>query len=591
MKKHAFSALLVPAAAFLLLAGSPAQAAFEWDRHVSGTHFWSTGTNWKEGEAPALVEDAEVAFMDNNVPTSLTGYTVVLDIGEEVQTLRGGLTLSGYYNAGNPFTLNFDLNDKRLILDGGRLSFWRAAGSGVKANTWLFSHGTLQVGTADNAATIDLGTNHWSSAIATARQANSLKLGSDATFDSVNLGSLQIVANTVSLGQQFMLDLSEANLVSGSEQRTLKVADAINIGVAQSTTLNNSNNKQGELRLGELSHFQTTDLTVGRSFEGSLTSAADATSAGILRFLATQTGVLNMKVARDLQIGAGKNASGQVLDAPLKLNLTVGDAATPTAQRGVLHVGYLQSVGSTGNAGDTTSGQFIAREGSFNAYVSELKIGVNEHLRGKVDGNVDFSQMELGVLDITGDAAIGKGINAEGRLALSGGQVFSKNLVLGAATESSTGDPLWTLERSGLSLDGTLWTIENNLTIGAMGDLELRLGPDPSLAGLDIGLGLTLEAVGSQKGTLAIYFDTDGSEGMLWGLRIAGNDHDELLADYIESNQLLALGEFGSLATVFTDEQYTYYGIAAIPEPGFVTLCGAGLLILLAPRLRRLRVG
>lgn len=584
MRKRISSALLAPAAALLLLVGHPAQAAFEWTRHASGTHNWSNSTNWKDGLVPGVTAEEGVVIADAGLPIALTGYTVLLDIDEPVQTLRGGLTFSGYNNSGNPFTLNFDLNDKRLVLDGGRLSIWRAAGSGVKPNTWLFDNGTLQLGTIDNAATIDLSTNHLSGVVATARQNNSLKIGSNATFDSFNLGSLAIVSNANSLGQEFMLDLSEANLVSGAAQDTLKVTGVINIGVSQSSVLNNSNNKKGELRLGELSHFETTDLAIGRSFEGTATSAVDANSAGILRFLASQTGELNMKVNRDLRIGAGKNAEGQVFDAPLQLNLTLGAAGTPTAQQGVMHVGYLQPVGTSGNAGDTTSGQFIAREGTFNGYVRELKVGVNEHVRGMVNGQVDFSQMEVGVLEISGDAVIGSGINAEGRLALSGGSVFSNNLILGTATQSSTGDPEWSLGRSGLSLDGTLWTVGNSLTVGAMGDLELRLGPDPALAGLDIGLALDLQ----EGGTLSIYFDSNASSGPIWGLRIAG-EHDDLLNSYIEGSQLLALGAFGAQATVFMDGEYTYYGIAAIPEPGFAVLGGAGLLILLAPRLRRLR--
>ncbi len=571
--------LLIKAAALLLFTFQPVEAALQWNRHTNGTYSWSTGTNWMNGTAPGLAEDQEIILKDTTSTTTSTSIAILLDIEEDEQILTGGLTFTGYNNWSNPFTLNLDLNEKRLILDGGRLSFIRESGTSVKSNTLAFTNGTLQVGTASHAATIDLGRNYASSGVSTAAQANVLKVGIGATFDSVNIDSLHIASNLSNFTHQYTFDLSEATLVSGTQERTLKVANSISIGAALQTSFNGSNKKQGELKLGDLSLLQTNDLAVGQSLEVTAIETLDRTSTGILRFAANQTTALEMNVTRDFRIGVGKNAIGEVLDAPQELHLTVGTALTPVNERGVLFVGYKNLSGTTFNrTKDTTSGKFVAQEGSFNAYLRELKVGVNDYTVGTVEGILDLSEMDLGRLEVTGDAVVGRGVDAVGHLALSGGTVASSNLVLGTATQGV--DPDFTLTRSSLSLDNTLWTIDGTLTIGAMGDLELRLGS--GLAGLDIGLALDLQS----GGTLAIHFDANASESVLWGLRIAG-DHETLLNGYIGSDRLLALGEFGSQAFVFKDDQYTYYGIVAIPEPATLALCSLGLLGILALRLRR----
>ncbi|HWL52253.1 MAG TPA: PEP-CTERM sorting domain-containing protein [Chthoniobacteraceae bacterium] len=566
---------LIPLLALMMGSGS-LHAQLYWNATGPGPHDWSDTANWvddtDEPTAPlAPVESRKIYFGASPGATAANSYTVRLDAEGGSQTLEGGMVFSGNAS-GSGTTVTMDLNDQSLILNGGELGWWREAATQYGGNTIRFEGGgTLRVG-AVLAASIDLGRRYASFSTANQTTNNTLVVGAGTTFDTANTSNIWVAANGENFHHNYTLDLQAATLRSGSQADTLKVANTIGAGVALATATNGNSSKNGVIRLGNLSLLEIgNDLILGQSNENKTGYSYGGTYQGELVFSPTQgTTPVTVRIGRDLRLGVEENSTG-VISTPEVMHLSVGSAETRGGKILVGHRAIVKTVAAERDA----VGSLVAKGGSFNAYIEELSVGFNanthetegESTAGTATGTLDFSSAELGVLDISGSARVGVGREAVGTLLLAGGEARSASLTVGNAS--------LTAARSTLGLDETLWSVSGDFLLGELGDVHISLGSQP--AGLEVE-GSFLIADG---GVMTVDFSSLGGEGFLWALKLAG-EQQSLLEGYLLDGQLAGTGEYASLATVVQDGGYTYYGIAAIPEPGTYVLLFGGTLLGLA---------
>lgn len=543
---------------------------------------WTVDANWNPATAPAAVENNNI-FFNSSVVANNAVRTVTLNIAGDTQVLTGGLTFYNSSTVGRPFIL--ELNNKRLILDGNILGMWGV--NAVYTDSWrdvgAFRNGVVQVGTEENAASIQLGRNVEESNGFNATVTNGYRLffGEGSVLDTVNTANILVAGTNTGASartRKYALDLSQAALRSRDGEGnvvndTLKVTGSILIGNIEENQVHasaNANN-EGHVIFGNVQSIGIgQDLILGRYQRSAAgNNTISYYSIGTLEFAATnysQPVVVN--VGGDLILGYGDRAIGEVKDAPA-LNLTVGSAS----ERSVIYAGFKnQSHGTTLENGDT-SGSLVTPGGTFDAYLTELRVGVNTQTRagGSTSGALNFSNSELGTLDITGDAIIGQGLRASGSLVLKGGTASSTTLSVGDATGAN---------RSLLSLNGTSWTVSETFAVGALGDISLNVVQ--GVINMDLTSDDPLDFTIASGGLINAIFN-EAPAGSLWAIRQLGDQQAEFAA-FLSGSRLIASGDYANLAQVYFDGTHTYYGV--IPEPSVVLLFAAGSLILLARRRR-----
>lgn len=576
----------------LIAAPLTAQTPIQWNesRYNPTILNWTDSANWLGGVSPSENEEALVLFRTTSSVNNQF-YDVVLDIEGPEQVLRGGLHFDVVGNALR--TVALDLNGKRLVIDGEKLVI---SGTASTARTAVrFYDGTLQLGTTENSASLRLGIEH-----ANANETFTVEFGDSSVLDTYNTRDILVSAVDFSesyadwdsnRARRYILDLSQATLRSQEQLGALAATGKLAVGESAHRLPHASigGETQGRLVLGEVSLVQSADLVVGeqqrRSSNGSLNggNAVVRNVTGILGFAnETYSTPIELKVQDSLRIGVGDYANGgihkrqmvteiddddneilvEVLSDAPAMNVTVGSEA----QRGIILVGYKNQSHGGGQYAEldngVTSGSFVTQGGSFNAWLTELRIGQNTETRegGSTTGILGFGNSELGVLDIDGDAIIGQGLRAVGTLSLKSGLARSNDLIVG--------DTSGTEEVSLLSLNGTTWEVENVLLVGVNGRVEIAV--DGTSSGLDFLLDDSSSLLIQEGGVIDVRFDQAPDVGHLWGLRMSG-DHKDYLESFLGEG-LVASGVFGESAIVFTDGGYTYYGITAIPEVSTISL-------------------
>ncbi len=546
--------LIVPFLPLLLLTPFPtmAQGTKTWtNTSVAAPHLWSQSANWADGNAPEALESAEI-FIDSFNRSPVAERTIQLDRPEQV--LRGGLRFQ--FTGWSNLSTRIDLNGGRMTLDGGGLYFNGSMSAVTTRPTVSFTNGTLQLGTAENSSVLEVGKMiaGFGSMADTA-----LVFGSGATFDSRNLAAIRIISEPVSYAQQFTLDLSQATVATGSTAGVLTTG-TLEAAVYTATAITAGRSREATLRLGTMERLEVTgDLQLGVS--AVTTTNAATTFSGTLLFTDTQAGPLEVNIGRSLKVGVGIGGKGSLRDLPGQSAIRVGRAEMQTHERGVLQIGFSHLTPTLASRA-AAEGEVISEGGSFSAYISELRIGENRSSVGKgaALGTLDLGKATLSTLSVTGDAVLGSGHEAQGRLLLRGGVASSASLSIGNATLEAEGRA----GRSLLRLDGTKWEVAGNFTLGAQGDVEIIVGNHA--AGLDFATTTFSIASG---GKITLTFNEAAQEGTLWGLRFLG-DQSALLTSY--QSAITTDGDYGNLATIFYDGSYTYYGLQQVPEPGSVVL-------------------
>ncbi len=238
----------------------------------------------------------------------------------------------------------------------------------------------------------------------------------------------------------------------------------------------------------------------------------------------------------------------------------------------------------TANAGATVS-----------AWLTELQVGNNHGasdgsvLARLFSGTVDLSAATVTVFDVSGDVVIGSGVNhirgSNGTVVLPemSGKIGG-NVLVG---DSVTGDPGF--GSSGLlDLKGTHLEVGGNVKIDLTGRVKVVMGEGAAGLLLSESSTLTINALGSAAGDAnAGYFIdfmnvTLSDEGFLYGLAWEGERLEEL-ALLVDSFAITWTNPLdGPTVGLFYDasSDLTYIGIAAIPEPGPVSLLLGGVALL-----------
>ncbi len=573
----------------LVIQPASAQVSYEWNNHATGAHLWSNPDNWvhyNEDDlarehpitgTPGNPESGLIQFIRNGAPGQ-SSYTVVMDT-EGDQRIAGGILLNktGTTSLG---TLTLDIDENRLIVDGSSVFVYPSSSSSGHRTVAIVTNGTLRLGDTHSASLI-LGES--GTAAGSTTNVITTKFTGSSVLDTANTSNISISSSIGSTRINNMrLDLADAKLISGSLDHTLSVTQSIAIGYVASGA---GYTRKGEMNLGVLSTLSIgQDLVLGHTNRTSSTLDGETgkpvyDTAGVLTFSEAEAqGAVTMNIGRDLRIGVGAAATGEIQHLPDELHLKIGSDA---ARGGVVHVGYKQvtQAAAVGNS----IGSFVSNGGTLEAYLTEFRVGQNantaENPFNNAQGTFDFRASTLSVLNITGDAVIGLGTNAVGTVWLHGGEASSLNLTVGS-TMTNTGSPIG---RSLLNLDGTQWTVSEVLTIGPNGDLRIQLAADGS-GGLDLLSEQTSFFTIEEGGLLSIRFDDLPEGEMVWGLRMAG-DQTLLFENYLESHRIAGTGTYGNAAGIFTYNGYTYYGIAAIPEPEtWGLILSAGVLLLVSSR-------
>lgn len=531
---------------------------------------WATGSwdvityptplgDWSPALTGPVANETRAILFDSSIVDNNTTRVVSFNPSTPVQVLSGGL----YFLQRNTIvrSVEFQLEGTRLVLDGGELVFYGAGGTSGERPMTSFHNGTVQIGGEDEAS-IWLGIEY----VGQSSVNHHVEFAAGSVLDTHNTKEILVSGISSQRTRNYVLDLSQAALYSGAlsnpaeREGALVVSGNIGIGVSSQNSLHATTGKEsnGKLLLGDVKLIRTgEDLIVGQYQRTAAGNAIEYTVSGELDFTASSyVEPVVLDVGRDLRIGVGDRAQGEIQNAPV-MEVTVGSLAS----RGVIYVGYKNQSHSTLDNG-VTAGSFVTQGGTFNAWLTELRIGENTENRvgGSTTGVLGFGDSDLGVLNIDGDAVIGRGLRASGSFSLKGGLAQSNNLVVG----DTTGTELVSL----LSLNGTTWEVENTLLVGENGRIEIIL--NGGSGGLDFLLNDSNSLQIEEGGVIDVRFDQDAGSEHLWGIRIGG-DHKDYLESFLNSG-LIASGTYGSSAQVFTDGSYTYYGITAIPETSTISL-------------------
>ncbi len=535
------------ALAAALTGALPARAQYVWTKNSNGSYDWGTAANWKDSVLPPDTAAQQVRF------DAYTSSSPTVNLDKDRQ-LNAGIFISG--STTNIGTLTLNLAGHRLTINGSDLLIDPNSTFASNRTTTTFTGGTLQLGGASSANFI-VGAPSGEGYAGTATSTIGVAFAAGTTLDSANLGNLQVAASAATRLQNLELDLSAATLVSGAEAGALKVGQSLIVGHSSTTGPAATRHKYGSLKLGIVSNVEVGgDLLLGINAR---TNGSATNARGTLTFSnALEQGAATLSVGGAFRLGVGAGSEGTIAQAPATLHTAIG---TELSRGGAFHVGYK----ATAAVGDAT-GSFVAQSGSFNAWITELRIGQNTGGTGEVSGVVDLRNTTLGTLDVAGAAIIGGGTNAQGELRLRGGAANSTSLTVGAAAGAE-------LSRSLLSLNGTEWTLSESFTLGALGDLFLTVteGGAGGLTLLSDQVGsFAIEAAGGNHGTLNIAFESTGSA---WGLRLAG-DRTDLLETYLEDQFIVAGGTYGNQAVIWQEGGFTYLGYTAVPEPSTFFLAG-----------------
>lgn len=536
-------------------------AQLEWNRFGTDSYLWTDSQNWLNGEFPGANEMSDILITNVNLGQFQT-LSIVLNTGAP-QVLRGKMEFQFF--SSHRYLPVMDLQGESLIFDGGMLGI--KADTATAGQTVTFQNGTVVLGTVGmggNTASLNLG----SDMIAGFASAVDVRMifAAGAILDTANTAKIQITSNNFNYRQNYTLDLSSADLVSGGYENKISM-DSLEVAWFQGAGRTAGRHSEGTLILGasaqEIEVRQ--DFVLGVSTK----TAGDASTTGILEFIPALSGERTLSVGRSLLIGVGDRAIGEVENVPSGLNLYVGSELVAEGDRGVLHIGYNHVTQGSYNSGDTR-GTLVGGEGAVKIYVTEMRVGnrtsdYGTTTNGSATGILDLRDSNLEVLDIRDSVIIGEGLNARGEVWLKGGEASSRDLFVGRASGETTG-------RSLLNLDGTHWIVEEKLEVGALGDIVIR--PALSSGGLDLDSDQVGDFSILEGGTITILFDQMPESDSMWGIRVRG-DYMPLFNSYLENGRLQGVGEYAALADIYLDSGYTYYGLQAIPEPGvFVLLTG-----------------
>lgn len=556
---HHLCTIKIPCVLFLtvLLFGFQAQGQINWTRISDGTRNWSDASNWD-----TLPDNPE----SESVTIRQAGTNQTIMFGGD-QLLTGGLNLGA--NTSNSGTLTLNLAGHRLTVDGGAngrllLDPLGSTNASANENMVIVSNGVLQVG-GSQATSLILGGVTGNSYAGTSDKVIRMVFAEGSTLDTANTASIEVATNNSSRLQNLLLDLSGASLVSGSDWDTLRVSGSVSAGVSTTTGPAASRHKLGAVHLGVLSTLEIgQDLVLGQNFR---TNDSNTNAYGSLSFSVSEDqGPLDMSVGQNLLIGIGPGASGDVFNAPQDLRLSIASEES----RGLLQIGY-----KTGNAVGDTSGVFVSSGGTLEAWLSSLSIGHSTSNNGVVTGTFNFQSSVLSTLDVEGAAVIGKGVGAVGDLRLHSGNARSQTLEVGVTSD--------TVERSLLRLDNTLWAVENSLHVGANGDIEVLLYGQS--AGLDLQFSNLANLTLDDGAKITLWFEEEAGMTPIWGMRMAG-DHLSYFENLVSNGLLVAAGSYGGEAILFSDGDYTWYGLQAIPEPSVAVLLAGVLLTGIVARNR-----
>lgn len=539
---------------------------------------WTDDANW-DGTAPVDNDTREI-FFDSGEVNNNAVRTITFDIAGSEQVLRGGLWFSTRTTVSRPFII--DLQTKRLTLEGGTLlvSGGGGAADGPPRTIGMFQNGVVQVGTETTAASIQLG-----GYFAEANPKNTeyqLVFGANSVLDTVHTENIYVATESGDSGRTrlYGLDLSQAELRSRDAggnvlQNTLGITGDMVVGFNDRNSVHGSTNfgTEGRIIFGAVEQINIGgDLVLGKYQRTSAgTDTVEYPVQGMLQFEApSYTQPVQVNVGGNLELGVGDRSTGVINDTP-DMEITIGSAS----DRSHIQLGYKnQSHGTTLPNGDTF-GSVDPSGGTFDAWVTDLTVGVNTETRagGSTTGVLNLVNSTLGTLDIAGDATIGQGIRARGIVSLQGGNAVSQNLIVGDATDTAS------VGRSLLSLNGTSWTVNNAFTVGESGDVVL--GVVDNVINIDLTSDDPLDFTIATGGVISAEFNGAPGTGTFWALRQLGDQQDEFNAFLAggENARLIGTGDYGHLAEVFFDGTHTYYGVM-IPEPSAILLLGlaAGIL-------------
>lgn len=550
----------------IVTAGGLEAADLSWSNTGAGTHDWMTGTNWAGGNPPDSPETDRIVIRPT---TSSSPQTVRFNVSG-TQTLQGGMLLNPN-GSNSPLTLNLDQNT--LIFDGGALEIFRENSTALNSSLTI-SNGRVQLGTEANAAEFLVGLN--SVYNSTMPNMKWVVFDSTAILDTKNLSAFTLVTGDDRV-QSLGLDLSAATLADGK----LAVNGNLRVVYKGAGLVSSPRTWIGLLKLPTAGDYA---VEVGGNLEVAVNLKQPHASNGIIGTAQASLDLgggeeASIEVGGSLILGHGDRATAAVVNLPDALDLSVG---SESVRGGVIYAGYKdRSQGTTGSNSDgDTSGTLVSAGGTFAAYATDLRVGQNTRAGGSATGVLDFSAAELSVLDVSGDAFIGVGVEAVGMLLLRDGAATVANLTLGDSTAETD---------SVLGLNGTLFEVRESLSLGSLGQVNVTVGADS--AGLDLLSSDPLDFTLASGAQILVTFTGAAGGEDIWGLRMAGADVEQLnlLQGYLSDGRLVATGLFGGQAVLFQDGAHTYFGLQAIPEPGTVLLLAAGglLIALFGPRLRK----
>ncbi len=546
----------------LAMTGHGVHADFVWlDDSLRTNDNWSDPANWEGGVAPGAVVTEEVVF-----PTTTgTWGTSKLDDGD--RELQAGLRIDRFRSAGT-----LDLGGNTLSITGGVSSM----GGGRVSVT--VTNGTMVFGSLSNAVSTSFFDTNFSSANDIAGR--NVTFTDTSTVDFRNVNDFVMALGRFNVGTvPVTVDLSAASVVNNE----IALNNDMIIGRYITTNTASATMVDGTVKLAaSLTRLSVGNrLVLGENLRNNLTTA---TTNGTLDLGGGASLDLD---AGSLVLGRGDRASGSIVNLPTVLNLSVGSLAS----RGVIQVGYNDTIqgSAAGPSTDTPAvGSLTSLGGAFDAYLTELRIGENTQLSGTggaATGTMDMSAAVLGVLDISGDAVIGKGLKGVGVLRLTGdtaavGQANSANLNVGSTSDGSSGL---------LELTNVRWAVSGAVVIeGSSGSDLGRVVTNVSglSSGLDLGAAATL-SVGTDGRIEIVFSDpSEDADGIYWGLRWSGDHVAELQALASAGlltwdDSLLTLGD----ASIFEAGGVTYVGLV-IPEPASVVLGIMGAVLLAGRRGR-----
>jgi len=222
----------------------------------------------------------------------------------------------------------------------------------------------------------------------------------------------------------------------------------------------------------------------------------------------------------------GRDQSGTVVDyLPPAVSVQVGLATRYIK----MHVG-VRGAGQYPAYGETYgSGRAVLRitNGTFRAYLSELKVGTKEDSTKVVTGIVDVARATVSAFEINGHASIGaeKGINWGGNQSSNQngkGYVYLPTCTVNVASNIYLGDDH---ASSGgfLSLNGSKVRVTGLLEINTTGVVTTRV--NGASAGVELLSSDTNKFIVASAGRIKLNFTSNplNPAQVCWGLKMAGN--------------------------------------------------------------------